>query len=144
MNALKQRRWFNQGLPQTLQIAVFLLYLNGFFGVMNLLGIAFKEFGLGFKLIAAATVVTSVLGGLGISEERRNGYRIAVAAAFLPFAARFVGAVSLMGGLAGYDIGDVIRATVGVDQLINLIFEVALIVLLLHPQSREHERVWFR
>ena len=27
---------------------------------------------------------------------------------------------------------------------IGLLFEIALVVLLLHPQSREHERIWFK
>ena len=28
--------------------------------------------------------------------------------------------------------------------IVSLMFEVALIVLLLHPQSREYERIWFK
>jgi len=28
--------------------------------------------------------------------------------------------------------------------IISLMFEIALVVLLLHPQSREYERIWFK
>jgi hypothetical protein len=28
--------------------------------------------------------------------------------------------------------------------LINLLFEVALVALLLHPQSRDYQRIWFK
>jgi hypothetical protein len=27
---------------------------------------------------------------------------------------------------------------------INLMFEVAMVALLLHPQSREYQRIWFK
>ena len=26
---------------------------------------------------------------------------------------------------------------------VNLMFEIALVALLLHPQSRDHQRIWF-
>ena len=29
-------------------------------------------------------------------------------------------------------------------QIIDLMFEVALVCLLLHPQSREYQRIWFK
>jgi len=47
--------------------------------------------------------------------------------AFLPFALRLLSGSSLL----GYSI-------------INLMFEVALVALLLHPQSRDYQRIWFK
>ena len=28
--------------------------------------------------------------------------------------------------------------------ILSLMFEIALVLLLLHPQSREYERIWFK
>jgi hypothetical protein len=46
--------------------------------------------------------------------------------AFLPFVYRLATHQSLL----GYSV-------------INLMFEAALVALLLHPQSRDHQRIWF-
>ena len=43
-------------------------------------------------------------------------------------------------------------ATAGIDalfavmggNLVNMAFSIALVALLLHPQSREYQRIWFR
>ncbi len=151
MSGLQGRRWFNPSLPQTLQIAVILLYFNAFFAALDLLSVVFKAWGLVgivVKVAIAATIYLEVAGGLGVSEERKRGYRLAVMAAFAPFAVRFLlGMRQLFDSTAqliGYDLGDVIKDTLVGANVIQLIFEVALVALLLHPQSREHERMWFR
>jgi hypothetical protein len=117
---MEQRRWLNQSQPQTLQIAVFLLYLNAFFTAF------YGGLGspLGLLLIAA-----NVGAGFGIANEQKWGYGLGLAVAFLPFVLRVL--------FAGLD--DIL----GRD-LINLMFEIALVALLLHPQSREYQRVWFK
>jgi hypothetical protein len=46
--------------------------------------------------------------------------------AFLPFALRLAFGASLVGG-----------------SIVNFLFEVALVALLLHPQSRDYQRIWF-
>ena len=48
--------------------------------------------------------------------------------AFVPFVLRFV-----VGGLDG------VLAT----DILGLMFDVLLVALLLHEQSREHQRIWF-
>ena len=40
----------------------------------------------------------------------------------------------------GTDLGDSFFTT----GIVELMFEVALVLLLLHPQSREYERIWFK
>ena len=57
------RRWFNSSLPQTLQIANILLYLDAFFLLINILG---GRRGLGgiTLILLAASVAAYVLGGL--------------------------------------------------------------------------------
>ena len=111
------------GQPQTLQIAVFLLYANAVFTVFWLL--VAGVFPLLFLLAAAG----SVAAGYGIANELKWGYGLGVAMAFFPFALRLY-----------YGGGDAVFST----GLINLMFEIALVALLLHPQSRDYQRIWFQ
>ncbi len=107
---METRRWTNPTQPQTLQIAVFLLYINSAF--LAFYGGIFDP--LGLLLIAGG-----VGGGFGIANEKRWGYMLSLVVA---------GARVLL--LAGGIIG--------------LMFEIALVALLLHPQSRDYQRIWFR
>jgi hypothetical protein len=114
----EQRRWVNQAQPQTLQIAVFLLYLNGAFTLL---------FGGLFYALGAVVIVGSVAAGYGIANERKWGYFLGVGMALLPFALVIATGSSVFSG-----------------GLLNLLFEVALVALLLHPQSRDYQRIWFK
>lgn len=100
-----------------MQIAVILFYINGAFGVLY--GAVFSGIGLLF-------VAGSVAAGFGIANERRWGYVLGLAMAFLPFVIRLAFGSGLVGG-----------------NLINFLFEVTLVALLLHPQSRDYQRIWF-
>lgn len=137
---LDYRRWFDRMQPQTLQIATWLLYLNGFFALVGLLesrgwiGIArMEKDALGF-LVGLAVVASFVLGGFLMANDRRLGYRLALVAAFSPFALR----IWVYWGY-GADLGDIITG----NDLIGFLFDVALCGLLLHTQSREHQRLWY-
>lgn len=116
---METRRWTNPTQPQTLQIAVFLLYITAVFAVL-LGGVA--------SPIGVAVVVGSAAAGFGIANEKRWGYYLGLVMAFLPFALRI--AIYGPGGVLGGDI-------------INTMFEIALVALLLHPQSRAYQRIWF-
>ena len=117
---METRRWTNPSQPQTLQIAVFLLYFRAFFGVLGgLFGGAALLVLIGAGLAAAA---------YGIANEKRWGYSLGVAASFAPAALRV-----LSGGP-----GELFSVNP-----ITLLFEIALIALLLHPQSRDYQRIWF-
>ena len=118
------RRFTNQSQPQTLQIAVFLLYAEAAFAVFYML-----LFGVS-PLYSLPTAVGGVAAGFGIANEKRWGYWLGVAIAFLPAALR----VLILGGVHG-----LLRTG-----LLNLMFEIALIALLLHNQSREYQRIWFK
>jgi hypothetical protein len=120
---VETRRWTNPSLPQTLQIGVILLYVDAFFLLLN--GVAFSPIGL-------ALLVGSVAGGYGIANERRWGYRLGVAVAGL-------GVLSLLALL----VADGLDALFDIVFLVNLVFPVALFVALVHPQSREYQRIWF-
>lgn len=117
------QRWTNPSHPQTLQIAVFLLYASAVFSVLY--GTVFTP--LGF-LIAAGTV----FGGLGIANDKRWGYNLALVISVL--------------GLLPFVI---LAASDGVTELLDpfvliaMVFPVARFALLVHPMSREYQRIWF-
>jgi hypothetical protein len=138
-----ERRLWNPSLPQTLLIAVFLLYANavtalifrsgkeGLFALM-LYGITSSydvstTFG---NILSVAQLALCVAAGVLISSERKIGWKLGVVAAAAPLVAR---AVCLATGTLGF--GSLIT--------IDLLFDAALFALLLHPQSREHQRIWF-
>lgn len=136
------RKWFDRSQPQTLQIATFLLYLNGFFALIDLLdkggwlGIARSTKGSLGLLVAVIVVASYVAGGLLMANDLKLGYYIALFAAFSPFILRFW----ILNGIPGVDVLDKIKG----GRLISFIFEAALCALLLHTQSRDHQRIWFK
>ena len=119
-DGMESRRWTNQSQPQTLQMGVFLLYINAFFTAF------YGGLGSGIGLLL---IVANVGAGYGVANEKKWGYGLGLAVAFLPFVLRM-----LLNGL------DQVLGT----NLINLMFEIALVALLLHPQSREYQRIWFK
>lgn len=116
---METRRWTNPTQPQTLQVAVFLLYIEAVFTAL---------FGGIGSAIGIAIVAGGAAAGFGIANEKRWGYNLGLVMAFLPFALRIL--LNGPGGVLGNDI-------------INTMFEVALVALLLHPQSRDYQRIWF-
>ena len=116
-----KRRFLNPAQPQTLQIAVFLLYINAVFSVFNMLRFDY------FPLIALALVAGGIAAGFGIANERKWGYGLGIVMAFLPFVIRFY--------YGGNPLG---------SDILSLMFEIALVALLLHPQSRDYQRIWFK
>ncbi len=115
---MSNRRWINNSQPQTLQIAVLLLYLNAAF--LALTGGILVPLGL-------AIIVGQAAGAFGIANERKWGYILSVVMACLPLA------LLLVGGL---------HSVLGVS-LLTLMFEVALVALLVHPHSSEYQKIWF-
>ena len=127
---MSERRWYNPRLPQTLVISQFLLYFDAFFGLLGALGG-------GIGLLGILYVGAYIYGAYGIANERKRGYQVAVAASFLPIALPAV--VLLLNGELLGRLGEVLLP----GGIINAIFVYALIALLLHTQSREHQRIWF-
>jgi hypothetical protein len=120
-----QKVFFNPSQPQTLQIGVLLLYLNAAFDLLfgSLTG---AVFGLLFGLVIVAALA---LGAFGIANEKKWGYALGVAAAVI----RVVVLIWVLRG-------DVFNF----PYVITLLFDGALVALLLHPQSRDYQRIWFR
>ena len=126
------KKWFDQMQPQTLQIATWLLYINGFIALAffvdgdDTIGDIRTRFKLGL-VYGLLVIATHVLGGLLMANERKIGYKLAVIAAFTPFVSNLIAYRSLFA-----------------TSLLSAIFDIALIALLLHTQSRAHQKVWFR
>jgi hypothetical protein len=114
------KRWLDQTQPQTLQVAVMLLYFSAAFSLLFIL------LGAGIGWLGLLIVVGQIGGGFGIANEKRWGYGLAIVVAILSLALLF-----LNNPFAGTNI-------------VSLMFEVALVALLLHPQSREYQRIWFK
>ena len=138
---LDPRKWFDRMQPQTMQIATWLLYLNGFFALIGFMdksdwtGIARIEKGALGSLVGLIAVASFIAGGYLMANDRRIGYRLALVAAFSPFILR-------IWILWSYPRWGAIDKITGNDT-IGFIFEAALCALLLHPQSREHQRLWY-
>lgn len=114
---MNERRFLNQRQPQTLVIATLLLYLNGFFNVLN---------GLQFSSLLLLVGVAMGAGAFGIANEKKWGYGLAVAGAI----------INVLFVLTFFDLGNL-------SGLITLVFDVALVLLLVHPMSRDYQRIWF-
>ncbi|MDP9072954.1 MAG: hypothetical protein M3N98_02055 [Actinomycetota bacterium] len=113
-------RWLDQTQPQTLYIAVMLLYINAAFSVLSLLLGAISP-------VLLLLIAGQVGAGWGIANEKKWGYALGLVMAFLPFILALV-----------------VFHNPFVGNLITLMFEIALVALLLHPQSREYQRIWFK
>ena len=115
---MNERRFLNRSQPQTLYMAVILCYLDV---VFNLLGAPSGLILIGFVL---------AVGAYGIANEQKWGYSLAVVASVIQVLLLFsyFGAATLT----------------ALNPLIDLIFYGALVALLLHPMSRDYQRIWFR
>jgi hypothetical protein len=118
---VNEYKFLNQFQPQTLVIACLFCYIDAFFGLLGSLG--------GLSALGFFLVLGLAAGGFGIANEKKWGYGIAVVAAVLQ--------VLLLVADGGADV-------LGFPLIINLIFDGALVALLVHPQSREYERIWFK
>ena len=125
--------WVNNRQPQTLYIAQVIMRFRGVMAI--LLGGALFSLGsvslFGSTLLGAVytpfITVGVIAGVLGIANERAWGYKLGVAAAAAPL--KLV-VVLFIAGLEALTFD-----TVG------LLFDIALIALLLHPMSRDYQRL---
>ena len=134
---LSERRWYNPRLPQTLVISQWLLYFNAFWAVLAVFTGGVLGSGLGAVLLLAS-LGANVYGAYGIANELKRGYQVAVVASLLPFIVRIIIVVQV-GASFSSNLGFILVP----GDIINAIFVYALVALLLHPQSREHQRIWF-
>jgi uncharacterized membrane protein len=114
------RKWFDQSQPQTLQAAVLLCYLNAALAILYLI-----TFGATLPLV----LLVAAVGANGVANEKRWGYWLAVVAASLYVVVQLIAFVSFSKSLSS---------------VLNLAFAVLLVILLVHPESRRYQRIWFR
>jgi hypothetical protein len=114
---VNERKFLNQSQPQTLVIATLLLYINAVFDLIS------------FAPILMLFAVGLAAGAYGIANEMRWGYGLAVAIA--------VFRIVLLFAVFGADVFDF-------PLIITLLFDGALVGLLLHPESRSYQRIWFK
>lgn len=125
---METRRFINPSQPQTLYIATFLLYASA---VLSLLFASSFLFYFGV-FPALLIILGKGLAGYGIANEKRWGYFLGVTAAGLTLVP-----VAILAATDG--IGILFDPGI----LLRLVFPVALFVLLIHPMSREYQRIWF-
>jgi hypothetical protein len=114
---VNDRKFVNQFQPQTLVVATVLLYINAVFDIISFLPL----FMLAGILMAA--------GGYGIANEKRWGYSLALVVSIFRVAVLLIFARS-----------DVLEFPL----ILTLMFDVALVALLVHQESREYQRIWFK
>ncbi len=120
---MRPRRWVNPHQPQTLYIAQLLLYFRGGFGLLFAL--------LGARLTPFTLLITAgeLIAAFGIANEMRWAYKLGVVVAAFPLALLLLAALTVDPAWLWSD-------------LIGLMFDVALLALLLHSQSRNYQRYW--
>ena len=102
-------------------MATFLLYINGALGLLFSFG--------GISMVLAAGLIGA---GFGIANEKRWGYILGVVMATLDL-------LPLVLFVLARGIGSILS----VNLLISALFPVALFALLIHPLSREYQKIWF-
>ncbi len=114
-----------------MQIAVILLYIQGIFGLIS---------GLGGGLVFVLSLIFSlgmIASAVGIANGKRAGWVAGIVLSILSLALTlWIIAVIVLGPLS-------LGFTGFIFSLINIAFQVALVVALLHPQSREYQKIWF-
>ncbi|HVX21188.1 MAG TPA: hypothetical protein VHB02_07560 [Acidimicrobiales bacterium] len=115
---MPERKWIDKTQPQTLQAAVLFCYLNAALAVLYLL---IFHVGPWLPLI--------LLGGTayGMANEWRWAYWASVVLAGLYLLVQLI--FFFTGG--------------GFSGILNLLFAAVLFGLLVHPESRQYERIWF-
>jgi hypothetical protein len=120
-------KWLDRTQPQTLYMATILMYFSAALSLLfGATSFGIRIFGVAHILpvVGLLLIAGQVGGGWGIANEKKWGYYVALVAAVLLLAETL--------------------SWLSSASFINLIFEIALVALLLHPQSREYRRIWFR
>ena len=123
------RRWLNQSQPQMLQSATILLYINAVFALIQFRGIPAGLWALVYLLPFAGAGA-----GYGIANDRKWGYQLALVVAIVPLALTVVAIFGVYGPNLAVDF----------NNILTVLFQVLLVVLLVHPLSRSYQRIWFK
>lgn len=114
---MNQMRLYNRSLPQMLNTAQLLLYLNAALDLLFRFGGAF-----GLLLVAGEAI-----GAFGLANERKWGYWLALVAASLPVLIT----IMYFGYLSYF------------SAIVTLLVRGVVVVFLIHPTSRSYKSVYF-
>ena len=112
------QRFFDPSQPQTLQIATIPLYMEAAFAFLLMISVP-------VPIVFAAACAGAAYG---MANGKKWGYGLALV----------VAVVRLINLVFGTSIDVVLRI-----HTIDLMFAVALLALVLHPQSRQYQKIWF-
>ena len=121
---MRNGRWLNPSQPQTLVNACLLLYITAAFDLL------FGGLGLALTGVGLLLVGGKVAAGWGIANERKWGYGLALTVVVLT--------------LLPIVIYTARNGHLPIALLIGNVFDIVTLALLLHAQSREYQRIWFR
>lgn len=139
---LDARKWFDRMQPQTLSIATFLLYIDGVFAFLRFLDRSdvegYMRYQGGFyALLTFVFIVCFPAGGYLMANGKLFGWYVALIASFSPFILRVIFKLTLADFATWRDV------IVG-NSYVSLMFEVALIALLLHSMTQQFVKQWLR
>ncbi len=123
--------WTNQYLPQTLAVAVMIAYFRAIFALVGL--IMPTIFG-NYTSFGWMLVGLGVLGAFGIANVRLWGYYLSIVISVLSlitFNGRLTQRIPMR---MFFDL------LISQNNLFNLMFQIAIICLLLHPMSRNYAK----
>ena len=138
---METRRWLDQSQPQTLVNGVLLSYFSAAFGVLGLFDLIrfVSLIGLTRLLVYVGLIIGLVLSGYGIANEKRSAWYLGIALVGAELLATFLGVMGIASGPLS-----IIAIGLGGLGILSLLFTIARLVLLLHPQSRDYVRIWFK
>jgi len=137
---LDTRKWIDRMHPQTLAIAIVLLYIDAVFALLGFID-RNNEFGLlrtmgGVNALFALVAIASFpLGGFLMANGKLLGWYVAVGASLTPFVSRLLIALEYPASL---------RFILTGSGTLSFLFEAALVALLLHGMTRSYVRTWLQ
>ena len=140
---METRRWTNPSQPQTLYMAHLFLYISAAFNLVFSIFNGAPEFVLpryvlnpDLRLVMHTSwtlIACEVLGGYFIANERKIGWWLGLASValslYLP-----VWVLTQAGPTIIFDV----------NWIISVAFPLVLLVLLVHPMSRDYQKIWFK
>ncbi len=122
-------QWINRSHPQMLYIATVLCYFQAIMGTLPLLGLRVGGLIANDPWIYLFILVGLAAGGVGIANDKKWGWYLGLSAAIVQIAMFFV--IFHLEWL-------------GSELIVGFIFDIALVGLLAHSQTREYVKIWFR
>jgi hypothetical protein len=130
---VKNKVWINNRQPQTLYIAQIMLYFSAASALLfGSGGVRIFDSAVIQALLILLLTLGAGLGAFGIANEKKWGYRLGAAAAIAPFVIR-------LGFWQRFGLTEALQW-----DTLGLIFDIAILAALLHRQSAEYQRIYFR